>query len=282
MLSCFPLNNRLQYRRGRHTTYPYNTMSDNAKNSRVDPEAIRPYGDKLDDGEIQVSFTLPITAGGEADEAARQVARKMGLEKPRIYHRKDLGETFTYFIVYGTFAETIDMTDIHVASVDAPERSFDEINEAIEERFGRKLTVLGACIGNDAHSVGIDAIMNMKGYKGEYGLERYPMIDARNLGMQIQCEELVKRRLQTDADAILVSQIVTQNNIHIDNLTQLIDMLEAEGIRDELVVICGGPRLSHELALELGYDAGFSSDTTARDVANFLVEEISKRESEGK
>ena len=46
--------------------------------------------------------------------------------------------------------------------------------------------VLGACTGSDAHAVGIDAIMNMKGFAGDYGLERYPAFDARNLGAQVE------------------------------------------------------------------------------------------------
>ena len=39
--------------------------------------------------------------------------------------------------------------------------------------LGRKLVVVGACIGTDAHTVGIDAILNIKGFAGEKGLEYY-------------------------------------------------------------------------------------------------------------
>jgi beta-lysine 5,6-aminomutase beta subunit len=125
--------------------------------------------------------------------------------------------------------------------------------------------------------VGIDAIMNMKGYDGDYGLERYPMIEAHNLGMQVPNEELVKKALELDADVLLVSQVVTQKDVHIENLSALIDMLEAEGLRDQMLVICGGPRIDHELALELGFDAGFGPETTARDVASYFVKELLER-----
>ena len=60
-----------------------------------------------------------------------------------------------------------------------------------------------------AHTVGIDAMINMKGYAGHYGLERYKMIDAHNLGSQVPNEEFIKRALELKADILLVSQTVT-------------------------------------------------------------------------
>ena len=243
-----------------------------------DATAVRPYGDTFGDGKVQTSFTLPVACGPRAREAARRLLKQMGLENPQVYHMEDLGEEYTYFIAYGEFSQTLDVTDIEVAGVETERMDFAEINEYIEHRIGRIITVLGACTGTDAHSVGIDAIMNMKGYAGEYGLERYPMIDAVNLGMQVRNEDLIAEAIERDADALLVSQVVTQNDVHVRNLSELVDMLEAEGLRDELIVVCGGPRVNHELALELGFDAGFSSGTTAPDVASFVVQELVERD----
>ena len=122
--------------------------------------------------------------------------------------------------------------------------------------------------------------MNMKGYAGHYGLERYDMIEAYNLGSQVPNEEFIKKAIELNADALLVSQTVTQKNVHIQNLTNLIELLEAEGLRDRFVVVCGGPRLSHELAKELGYDAGFGAGSYAEDVASFVVQEMVTRKAE--
>ena len=245
---------------------------------KPDRSRVRPYGDTLDDGKVQTSFSLPVPCGERAREAARRVVQKMGLENPQVYHMKDLGEGYTFFIVYGEFQQSVDFESIEVAKVDSKRMEFDEINEFIAHRIGRKITVLGACTGTDAHSVGIDAIMNMKGYAGEYGLERYPMIRAVNLGMQVKNEDLIAEAVERNADALLVSQVVTQNDVHIRNLSELADMLDAEGLRDQLVVVCGGPRISHELALELGFDAGFGPATTAPDVASFVAQEMVRRE----
>jgi beta-lysine 5,6-aminomutase beta subunit len=125
--------------------------------------------------------------------------------------------------------------------------------------------------------VGIDAVMNMKGFAGHYGLERYPMIEALNLGSQVENEEFIKKAIELKADVLLVSQTVTQKDVHIKNLINLVELLEAEGIRDKVVLICGGPRITHELAKELGYDAGFGPGKFADDVASFAITEMVER-----
>jgi beta-lysine 5,6-aminomutase beta subunit len=240
-------------------------------------ERVRPYGDTLDDGQVQISFSLPVPHGPEASEAARRVAAKMGLEQPRVYHSKDLGDGYSFFIVYGRFTDSIDFTQIQVAKVESDRMDFYGVNDYVRTHIGRQVVVLGACTGTDAHSVGIDAIMNMKGYAGEYGLERYPMLNAYNLGMQVPNEELIAQAIDKSADALLVSQVVTQKDVHIRNLSELVDMLEAEGLRERLIVVAGGPRISHELALEIGLDAGFGAGTRAPDVASYIVQEIVAR-----
>ncbi|MFA9424187.1 MAG: OAM dimerization domain-containing protein, partial [Sedimentibacter sp.] len=226
---------------------------------KVDLTNIKPYGDTLNDGMVQMSFTLPVPFGDEASEAAKQLAHKMGFDEPAVVYSKDLGIGYTYFIMYGKCTHTVDYTTIEVPKVDTEFMDRHEVEDYIKENIKRDVVIVGACTGTDAHTVGIDAIMNMKGFDGHYGLERYKGIEAINMGSQVLNEELIAKAIETKADAILVSQVVTQKDVHIANMTQLIEMLEAEGLRDKLIVVCGGPRVSHELAQELGYDAGFGS-----------------------
>lgn len=245
---------------------------------KVDLTRVKPYGDTLNDGMMQLSFTLPVPYGDEANEAARQLVKKMGLEDPSVVYSCDLGVGYTYFIVYGKCQHTVDYTKIHVPKVEVEAMEKKEVEEFIKEKIKRDVVIVGACTGTDAHTVGIDAIMNMKGYDGHYGLERYKGIEAYNMGSQVANEELVAKAIEVNADAILISQVVTQKDVHIPNLTQLVELLEAEGIRDKVVLVCGGPRISHELAKELGYDAGFSTGTYANHVASFVVTEMVKRD----
>lgn len=244
----------------------------------IDLTKIKPYGDTMNDGMVQMGFTLPVPAGDEAQEAARQLARKMGFDEPAVVYYKDLGIGYTYFVVYGKTTHTVDFTKIEVPKVEVDVLSKEDIEQYIKDNIKRKVVIIGACTGTDAHTVGIDAIMNMKGYAGHFGLERYEGVEAYNLGSQVPNEELVAKAIELNADAILVSQVVTQKDVHIPNLTQLVELLEAEGIRDRVVLTCGGPRINHELAKELGYDAGFGTGSYAEDVATFVVTEMVNRE----
>lgn len=238
---------------------------------------IRPYGDTLNDGAVQLSFTLPVNASPEAQEAAKQLVAAMGFQGVSVVSMSDLGTGFSFFVVYARTPASIDFSSISVPKISSTQMNFYEINDFIKDKIGRKIVVVGACTGTDAHTVGLDAIMNMKGYAGEYGLERYPQIEAHNLGSQVPNETLVAKAIELKADCILVSQVVTQKDVHIPNLTQLVEYLEAEGLRDSVVLIAGGPRVSHELAIELGYDAGFGSGTLPPQVATFIAQEMFKR-----
>lgn len=244
---------------------------------KVDLTKIKPYGDTLNDGMVQLSFTLPVPYGDEAGETARQLLIKMGFEDPSVVYSKDLGIGYTYFVMYGKCTHTVDYTSIEVQKVDMEFMDKYGVEDYIKENIKRDVVIVGACTGTDAHTVGIDAIMNMKGFDGNYGLERYKGIEAINLGSQVSNEELISKAIEAKADAILVSQIVTQKDVHISNLTQLAEMLEAEGIRDKIILVCGGPRISHELAQELGYDAGFGSGSYANHVATFVVKQMVER-----
>lgn len=254
----------------------YNT-SKNDFDKTLDLTKLRPYGDTMNDGKVQMSFTLPVKDDEKGQEAARQLAKLMGFPEPNVALSKPLDKEYTFYVVYGSCVHSVDYTSIHVQAVESETMEMEECNEYIRKNIGRKVVMVGASTGTDAHTVGIDAIMNRKGFAGHYGLERFEMIDAYNLGAQVPNEEFIKKAVELHADVLLVSQTVTQKDVHIQNLTELIELLEAEGLRDKFIVICGGARITHELAKELGYDAGFGPQKYAPDVASFAVTEMVKR-----
>jgi len=240
-------------------------------------QIIRPYGDTSGDGKLQLSFSLPVSADAHGKEAARLLLKQIGLDDIEITGMRDLNEGFTHFIAYAVTGVGVDPDSIKVKVVETPVMDMEATDAYIKERIGRELTVVGACIESDAHTVGIDAIMNMKGYNHRYGLERYQGFNAVNMGAQVLSEDLLAKARELKADAILVSQVVTQKNIHIKNLTRLIELAEAERLRDKMLFICGGPRISHELAIELGYDAGFGTGTYSTDVASYIAVTMAER-----
>ena len=237
---------------------------------------VKPYGDTMNDGKIQLSFTLPIEWSEAADEAARQLAVKMGLGDVQVVEGRSIANGFSFFVLYASTPQAIDFSTIAAPSVKTHAMDMDEIDALVAERIGRKIRVAGACIGTDAHTVGIDAILNMKGYKGDYGLERYKMFEVFNLGSQVSVEEFVRFAKEKQIDALLASQVVTQKGSDVKNFTALVELLEAEGMRDRIVLCCGGPRVTNLMATELGYDAGFGRGTLPSEVAAFIAARLAK------
>ena len=243
-------------------------------------QIVRPYGDTTGDGRIQVSFTLPVPYGTPAEKAraegaAMQLAGKMGLEPAMVVHGKGMGPDYTFFIVYGRVSHLVDLSQVTVTEREYPLLSSAEVNLRIRTGLGRKLVVVGACIGTDAHTVGIDAILNVKGHSGEKGLEYYREIRVVNLGSQVAVPDLVARSAAEGADAVLVSQVVTQRDAHISNAREMSAAFRAaasgSGAPKRPLLVVGGPRFDASIAGELGVDKIFGKGTTPGEVASYLA-----------
>lgn len=250
------------------------------KVKEIDLKKVKPYGDTLDDGKIQFSFTLPVPYGDEAKECAKRYLESLGFENVMVTHMDKMGKNFSFFVAYASSNKTIDFTSIIVPKATKEVWDKHTIIEKIEKEIKRNLVIVGACIESDAHTVGIDAILNMKGIAGHKGLESYHGLEVHNLGAQVASEEVIAFSKKVNADVILISQIVTQKDVHITNMTKFIELLEAEKYRDKVLAIAGGPRITHELAIELGFDAGFGVGTFPEDVATFIVQMILKKKDE--
>jgi beta-lysine 5,6-aminomutase beta subunit len=237
-----------------------------------DKRVVRPYGDTTGDGMVQLSFTLPVAHDKRAEGAALQLAAKMGLDPAMVVHARAMGPHFTFFVVYGSVHHLVDLAKVQVVDREYPVLSAKDVDAAIRSRLGRKLVVVGACIGTDAHTVGIDAILNIKGFAGEKGLEYYREIRVVNLGAQVLVPELVERARAEHADAVLVSQVVTQRDAHLHNTREMSAAFREaypEG-RTPLLVV-GGPRFDESAARALGVDRVFTRGTTPGEVASYLV-----------
>jgi beta-lysine 5,6-aminomutase beta subunit len=233
---------------------------------------VRPYGDTTGDGMVQLSFTLPVPHDARAEGAALQLAHKMGIDPAMVVHAKAMGPSFTFFVVYGRVGHLVDLAQVEVVEREYPLLSAKEVNLLIRSRLRRKLVVVGATVGTDAHTVGLDAILNVKGFAGEKGLEYYREIRVVNMGSQVTVSELVERAKAERADAVLTSQVVTQKDAHVHHTQEVTAAFAAAypaGGRPLLVV--GGPRFDPRATAELGVDRVFGKGTTPREVASYLV-----------
>ncbi len=236
------------------------------------PHIVRAYGDTTGDGMVQVSFTLPVPHSKAAEGAAAQLAAKMGIDPALVVHAKPMGPDFTFFVVYGPVHHVVDLSAVTVVEREFPLLSAKDVNAAIRARLRRKLVVVGACIGTDAHTVGIDAILNIKGFAGEKGLEYYREITVVNLGAQVLVPDLVERARSEHADAVLVSQVVTQRDAHLHNTREMSAAFrEAYAAGSHPLLVVGGPRFDEAGAEGLGVNRVFGKGTTPVEVASYLV-----------
>ncbi len=54
-------------------------------------------------------------------------------------------------------------------------------------------------------------------------------------------------------------------------MTRLIELVEAENLRDKMFFICGDLGIIKEMAIESGYNSGFGFGTFANHVATYIV-----------
>ena len=239
---------------------------------------LRPYGDTTGDGMVQVSFTLPVAHDKRAEGAAAQLANKMGIDPALVVHAKPMGPDFTFFVVYGRVNHLVDPSEVVVIERDYPLLTPKEVNAVIKRTLRRRLNVVGACIGTDAHTVGIDAILNIKGFAGEKGLEYYRELKVVNLGAQVAVPELVEQAIAEKADAVLVSQVVTQRDAHIHNTQEMSAAFRESYPRDKRpLMIVGGPRFDESMADRLGVDRVFVRGTTPGEVASYITDQLVSR-----
>jgi beta-lysine 5,6-aminomutase beta subunit len=236
---------------------------------------LRPYGDTTGDGMVQLSFTLPMPHSKIAEGAAVQLANKMGMEPALVVHAKQMGEDYTFFVVYGRVHHLVDPSKVEVVERDFPLLTPKEANAAIKRSLRRRLVVVGGCIGTDAHTVGIDAILNIKGFAGEKGLEYYRELKVVNLGAQVSVPHLVEAAREERADAVLVSQVATQRDAHLLNTREMAAAFrESYPPERRPLLIVGGPRFDETMAGDLGVDRVFTRGTTPGEVASYLVHRL--------
>lgn len=238
---------------------------------------VRAYGDTTGDGIVQVSFTLPVAPGPFAEAAAAAFAKRMGLEPALVVHAKGLGEGHTFFVVYGRSGVLLDLDEVHLAAREYPLLPPKEINLRLRSVLGRRAVLVGACIGTDAHTVGIDAILSVKGFAGEKGLESYRELKVINLGAQVAVEDLVEVARREGADAVLISQVVTQKDTHLSNTRAFAAAMREQWPASGPLLVVGGPRFEPGMAADLGVDRVFGRGTNPREVASYLVHALAER-----
>jgi len=134
------------------------------------------------------------------------------------------------------------------------------------------LTVVAGTVGEDEHSVGLREILDIK----HGGIEKYG-VKYHYLGTSVPVSKLVDAAIETGAQAILISTIISHNDVHRSQMKKLADLCVERGVRDRLILIAGGTQVNAEMAAETGLDATFGRGTKGIHVVNAMVKNLQKR-----
>ncbi len=231
-------------------------------------DLVRPEAEWAGDSVALVQLMIPERAE-IAREAALEMAKKMGLGEPEVVNLQVLQPAEGCFVeVKGHVGFEIDKTKLRI-----PEKvellPEDELRQVVNDN---EINVVAGTVGEDEHSVGLREILDIK----HGGLEKYG-VKYRYLGTSVPVEKMVDAAIESGADAILISTVISHNEVHRTMMKKLAELATERGIRDKMVLIAGGTQVSREMAGETGLDATFGRGTKGIDVLDAIVRTMRAR-----
>ncbi|MBW3084309.1 D-ornithine 4,5-aminomutase subunit beta [Austwickia sp. TVS 96-490-7B] len=230
---------------------------------------IKPEAEWAGDGTVLIQLFVA-QPSDVAEVYAVEMAKKMGLDDPVVVNLQIMQESEGCFVeVKGKVAFDIRRDDltIPVKEVRLPEE------ELRAEVAARKLSVVAGTVGEDEHSVGMREILDIK----HGGIEKYG-VSYHHLGTSVPLTKLIDAAIETGSDAILISTIISHNDVHRQMMRKLAELCVEKGVRDRFVLIAGGTQVNREMAAETGLDATFGRGTKGIDVVDAMVKTLRARE----
>ena len=230
---------------------------------------MRPEAEWAGDGVALVELMIPERAE-IAVEAALEMAKRMGLSDPEVVNLQVLQPAEGCVVeVKGHVGFDVDKTELTI-----PEKiellPEEELRQFVTDH---EITVVAGTVGEDEHSVGMREILDIK----HGGLEKYG-VKYHYLGTSVPVEKMVDAAIESGSDAILISTVISHNEVHRTMMKKLAELTKERGIRDEKVLIAGGTQVSRDMAAETGLDATFGRGTKGIDVLDAIVRTMRDRE----
>jgi len=229
---------------------------------------IRPEAEWAGDGTLLLQLMIP-ESEALAREAGLEVARRMGLQDPQVVNLMVLHPA------EGCFIEVKGKVDFDVNKSTLKIPSKVELLPEEELRAAVKkvdMKVVAATVGEDEHSVGMREILDIK----HGGIEKYG-VKYHYLGTSVPIGKLVDAAIETGAHAILISTIISHNDIHRTQMKKLAELCQEKGIREQIILIAGGTQVNSDMAQETGLDATFGRGTKGIQVVDAMVKILKAR-----
>jgi len=229
---------------------------------------VKPEAEWAGDGTVLTQFFVPLPED-VAPVYGLEMAKKLGLLDPEVVNLQVMHPAEGCFVeVKGKIGFDIDLSSLKVPEKEVilPE---DELREAVKKAGVR---VVAATVGEDEHSVGLREILDIK----HGGIEKYG-VKYHYLGTSVPIGKLVDAAIETGAHAILISTIISHNDVHRAQMRKLAELCQEKGIREKIILIAGGTQVNREMAQETGLDATFGRGTKGIHVVNAIVKLLKAR-----
>jgi D-ornithine 4,5-aminomutase subunit beta len=223
---------------------------------------VKPEMEWQGDGVILLTMFFPLSVD-LAKAAAIETASKMNLLEVEVIHVEVMHPAEgTRVEVKGKVPFTIDTSTLKIEP--KPEILEEEVLK--EEIQKAPFKIVAGTVGEDEHSVGLREIIDIK----HGGIEKFGF-ECIYLGTSVALSKLVDAAIETSADAILISTIISHDDVHYKNMKKLHDICVEKGVRERLILVAGGTQVTPDIARKFGMDEGFGRKTKGAQVATFLV-----------
>lgn len=152
-----------------------------------------------------------------------------------------------------------------LVAADAFYAGMEVLEPALEAKKGERLfsgTIVIGTIFGDVHTVGKDVAKAV--FAAEIGLR---VID---LGIEVPENKFVEAVEEYDADIVGVGTYMSETFF---NTPKVLDALKNAGLRDRVIVVCGGPAVNYEKAIEFGADGAWDDAWVAVDGIKKLMKQ---------
>jgi D-ornithine 4,5-aminomutase subunit beta len=223
---------------------------------------VKPEMEWQGDGVILLTMFFPLSVD-LAKAAAIETALKMNLLEVEVIHVEVMHPVEgTRVEVKGKVPFTIDTDSL---KIEPKPQILDE--EVLKEEIQKApFKIVAGTVGEDEHSVGLREIIDIK----HGGIEKFGF-ECIYLGTSVALSKLVDAAIESSADAILISTIISHDDVHYKNMKKLHDICIEKGVRGRLILVAGGTQVTPEIARKFGMDEGFGRKTKGAQVATFLV-----------
>nr|WP_312577534.1 corrinoid protein [Sedimentibacter sp.] len=135
----------------------------------------------------------------------------------------------------------------------------DVLRPYTKTNFGNGHKIVIGVVQGDTHDIGKNLVKIMLESAG------YELID---LGRDVPVENFIKAVKENNVSVVGMSTLMSTS---MNNMRKVIELMEAEGIRDKVKIIVGGGPISKEFANKIGADGYAVSGVEAVQVVDKLI-----------